>query len=142
MPPTQQGKSPAWGRGMDHKRQPFSSPIPERLIVAPAYTYKGRTGWRRAKFCQSRDSSSRSFLRFPLCLAVLVAPTLVDTHRKTKTTMGCSVGDNECFDDEKPAHDVTISKGFLDRAEFGNAAGLQASDWFGSEPLQGRTIAG
>ena len=27
-------------------------------------------------------------------------------------TMGCSVGDNECFDDEKPAHDVTISKGF------------------------------
>ena len=26
--------------------------------------------------------------------------------------MGCSVGDNECFDDEKPAHDVTISNGF------------------------------
>jgi len=27
-------------------------------------------------------------------------------------TMGCSVGDNACFDDEKPAHHVTISKGF------------------------------
>jgi formylglycine-generating enzyme required for sulfatase activity len=27
-------------------------------------------------------------------------------------TMGCSVGDSECFDDEKPAHQVTISKGF------------------------------
>jgi formylglycine-generating enzyme len=27
-------------------------------------------------------------------------------------TMGCSPGDNECFDDEKPAHTVTISKGF------------------------------
>ena len=27
-------------------------------------------------------------------------------------TMGCSAGDNECFDDEKPAHEVTITKGF------------------------------
>lgn len=27
-------------------------------------------------------------------------------------TMGCSPGDNECFDDEKPAHEVTISRGF------------------------------
>ena len=27
-------------------------------------------------------------------------------------TMGCSVGDDECFDDEKPAHNVTISRGF------------------------------
>ena len=27
-------------------------------------------------------------------------------------TMGCSPGDTEAFDDEKPAHDVTISKGF------------------------------
>jgi formylglycine-generating enzyme required for sulfatase activity len=26
--------------------------------------------------------------------------------------MGCSEGDNECFDDEKPAHQVTVSKGF------------------------------
>jgi formylglycine-generating enzyme required for sulfatase activity len=26
--------------------------------------------------------------------------------------MGCSPGDNECFDDEKPAHRITISKGF------------------------------
>jgi formylglycine-generating enzyme required for sulfatase activity len=26
--------------------------------------------------------------------------------------MGCSQGDNECFDDEKPAHQVTIMKGF------------------------------
>jgi len=26
--------------------------------------------------------------------------------------MGCSRGDNECFDDEKPAHRVTITKGF------------------------------
>jgi formylglycine-generating enzyme required for sulfatase activity len=27
-------------------------------------------------------------------------------------TMGCSPGDNECLDGEKPAHEVTISKGF------------------------------
>jgi formylglycine-generating enzyme required for sulfatase activity len=27
-------------------------------------------------------------------------------------TMGCSLGDNECFDDEKPAHEVAITKGF------------------------------
>ncbi len=27
-------------------------------------------------------------------------------------TMGCSPGDNECFDSEKPAHFVTISEGF------------------------------
>src|SRR5208283_1327718 len=27
-------------------------------------------------------------------------------------TMGCSVGDAECFDDEKPAHPVTITQGF------------------------------
>lgn len=27
-------------------------------------------------------------------------------------TMGCSPDDNECFADEKPPHDVTISKGF------------------------------
>lgn len=26
--------------------------------------------------------------------------------------MGCSPGDTECYDDEKPAHSVTISKGF------------------------------
>lgn len=26
--------------------------------------------------------------------------------------MGCSPGDNECLDDEKPSHQVTISKGF------------------------------
>jgi formylglycine-generating enzyme required for sulfatase activity len=26
--------------------------------------------------------------------------------------MGCSPGDNECFDNEKPSHQVTISKGF------------------------------
>ena len=26
--------------------------------------------------------------------------------------MGCSAGDGECFDDEKPTHGVTISKGF------------------------------
>ena len=26
--------------------------------------------------------------------------------------MGCSPGDHECFDDEKPSHRVTISKGF------------------------------
>jgi formylglycine-generating enzyme required for sulfatase activity len=27
-------------------------------------------------------------------------------------TMGCSSGDSECFDEEKPAHAVTITKGF------------------------------
>jgi len=27
-------------------------------------------------------------------------------------TMGCSPGDGECYDDEKPAHQVTITKGF------------------------------
>jgi formylglycine-generating enzyme required for sulfatase activity/tetratricopeptide (TPR) repeat protein len=27
-------------------------------------------------------------------------------------TMGCSVGDAECFDQEKPAHQVTLTKGF------------------------------
>jgi eukaryotic-like serine/threonine-protein kinase len=29
-----------------------------------------------------------------------------------KFRMGCSTGDEECFDDEKPAHEVTITKGF------------------------------
>jgi formylglycine-generating enzyme required for sulfatase activity len=27
-------------------------------------------------------------------------------------TMGCSPGDSECYDEEKPAHQVTITKGF------------------------------
>jgi formylglycine-generating enzyme required for sulfatase activity len=27
-------------------------------------------------------------------------------------TMGCSIGDEQCFSEEKPAHQVTISKGF------------------------------
>src|SRR5579871_4139664 len=27
-------------------------------------------------------------------------------------TMGCSPGDDECFDDEKPPHPVTITRGF------------------------------
>ena len=27
-------------------------------------------------------------------------------------TMGCSTGDNDCFDQEKPAHSVTITRGF------------------------------
>jgi formylglycine-generating enzyme required for sulfatase activity len=29
-----------------------------------------------------------------------------------KFRMGCSEGDNECYDDEKPAHEVEITKGF------------------------------
>jgi formylglycine-generating enzyme required for sulfatase activity len=29
-----------------------------------------------------------------------------------KFIMGCSPGDGECFDEEKPAHQVTITKGF------------------------------
>jgi formylglycine-generating enzyme required for sulfatase activity len=29
-----------------------------------------------------------------------------------KFQMGCSPGDTECFDNEKPAHEVTITKGF------------------------------
>jgi len=29
-----------------------------------------------------------------------------------KFQMGCSAGDAECFDNEKPAHQVTIAKGF------------------------------
>jgi uncharacterized caspase-like protein len=29
-----------------------------------------------------------------------------------KFKMGCSPGDSECYDDEKPVHDVTISRGF------------------------------
>jgi len=36
-----------------------------------------------------------------------------------KFMMGCSPGDNECDDDEKPAHPVTITKGF----------------WFGQTPV-------
>jgi formylglycine-generating enzyme required for sulfatase activity len=27
-------------------------------------------------------------------------------------SMGCSPGDTECFDNEKPAHEVTLTKGF------------------------------
>ena len=38
--------------------------------------------------------------------------------------MGCSPGDNECFDDEKPAHEVTISTGF----------------WMGQRQLEYRTL--
>jgi len=29
-----------------------------------------------------------------------------------KFIMGCSLGDSECYDDEKPAHEVSISRGF------------------------------
>ena len=51
-------------------------------------------------------------------------PTAGQTHTNPKDgliyvwippgrfTMGCSPGDSECFDDEKPSHEVNISKGF------------------------------
>jgi len=30
-----------------------------------------------------------------------------------KFITGCSPGDGECFDEEKPAHEVTVTKGFF-----------------------------
>ncbi len=43
-------------------------------------------------------------------------------------TMGCSAGDNECKEDEKPAHRVTIPRGFwLAETEVTNAAYRKAS---------------
>jgi formylglycine-generating enzyme required for sulfatase activity len=43
-----------------------------------------------------------------------------------KFTMGCSPGDSECLDDEKPAHEVTITRGFwMGQAEATVAAYLR-----------------
>jgi formylglycine-generating enzyme required for sulfatase activity len=40
--------------------------------------------------------------------------------------MGCSPGDSECYDDEKPSHEVTISKGFwLGQTDVTHAAYLR-----------------
>jgi formylglycine-generating enzyme required for sulfatase activity len=40
--------------------------------------------------------------------------------------MGCSPDDRECEQDEKPAHRVSLSNGFLDGADPGDGARLQA----------------
>jgi formylglycine-generating enzyme required for sulfatase activity len=51
--------------------------------------------------------------------------------------MGCSPGDNECNDDEKPAHSVTISKGFwmgqtpVTQAAYQRVTGANPSDFHG-----------
>ena len=54
-----------------------------------------------------------------------------------KFITGCSPGDGECFDEEKPAHEVTVTKGFLDRRDAGDAGGLSTRLCKQSEQLQG-----
>jgi formylglycine-generating enzyme required for sulfatase activity/tRNA A-37 threonylcarbamoyl transferase component Bud32 len=52
-------------------------------------------------------------------------------------TMGCSPGDSECYDHEKPAHEVTISKGFwlgrtdVTQAAYQRVVGSNPSDFKG-----------
>jgi formylglycine-generating enzyme required for sulfatase activity len=54
-------------------------------------------------------------------------------------TMGCSTGDNECFDDERPAHKVTITKGFwigqtlVTQAAYKRVAGTNPSRFKGEQ---------
>jgi len=54
-------------------------------------------------------------------------------------TMGCSSGDNECFDDEKPPHHVSISKGFwiaqtlVTQAAYKRVMGLDPSHFKGEQ---------
>jgi len=53
--------------------------------------------------------------------------------------MGCSPEDNECFDDEKPSHEVTISKGFwigqmlVTQAAYQKVAGVNPSRFKGEQ---------
>jgi len=65
-----------------------------------------------------------------------------------KFMMGCSAGDSECFPEEKPAHSVTISKGFWmgqtpvtvaawKRYATASGAELPAKDDFGHANLNG-----
>jgi hypothetical protein len=49
--------------------------------------------------------------------------------------MGCSAGDTQCYDDEKPAHEVTISKGFWLGADGRYASGLEESCEYRPKPF-------
>jgi len=54
-------------------------------------------------------------------------------------TMGCSPGDNECFDDEKPSHQVSISEGYwigqtlVTQAAYQQIAGTDPSRFKGEQ---------
>jgi hypothetical protein len=50
-------------------------------------------------------------------------------------TMGCSPGDNECFDDEKPASHSDHQQALLDRANTGDPGSLPASHRSEAEPI-------
>jgi sulfatase modifying factor 1 len=59
-----------------------------------------------------------------LCVSVLVCPAHAQTRKNPKDSqvyvwipagmfrMGCSDGDHECYEDERPAHIIQISRGF------------------------------
>ena len=56
--------------------------------------------------------------------------------------MGCSVGDGECRSNEKPAHQVTITEGILDRAIGRHSGSVATSEGNRSEPVQGGAPTG
>jgi formylglycine-generating enzyme required for sulfatase activity len=59
--------------------------------------------------------------------------------------MGCSPGDRECYENEKPAHEVTITKGFwmgqtpVTQAAYGKVIGSNPSEFHG-EQLPAETV--
>jgi formylglycine-generating enzyme required for sulfatase activity len=55
--------------------------------------------------------------------------------------MGCSPGDSECYDNEKPSHRVTITKGFwIGQTEVTQAAYERVMQWgSGTAPLPSTT---
>jgi formylglycine-generating enzyme required for sulfatase activity len=54
-------------------------------------------------------------------------------------TMGCSPGDNECFENEEPAHQVTLTRGFwIGQTEVTQGGSLPAGDRNQPQRLQGR----
>ncbi len=60
-----------------------------------------------------------------------------------KFRMGCSAGDTECADDEKPPHEVTISKGFwLGQTEVTVAAYQRYRSLSGAAALSGADTVG
>jgi formylglycine-generating enzyme required for sulfatase activity len=80
-------------------------------------------GWQR-RIAEGREKlrlASEAAARAPVRPAALAAGTKKVNPKDGLTyvwipagtfMMGCSPGDNECFDDEKPAHQVTVTKGF------------------------------
>jgi formylglycine-generating enzyme required for sulfatase activity len=75
---------------------PMPAAVPPSLVASGAASTKGKAAARRPGEPKINPQDGLTYVWIP----------------PGTFQMGCSAGDDGCLDDEKPAHEVTISKGF------------------------------